>query len=291
MNRRTALVFGVAIGATAVGTGLSGKAMAQAGRRTGNISAIPRDVLALLDPILDADLLILSDLGPDTYYVISQFDDQGSGEPVFIRKAGNGEPVIISDTRSLPLELTLGIGGFNAAAGASTIDFDAAGYTIDPHDLGAYVSGGQRAPSADIDLKVGNGAKDNLGMVSKDAPGTNHGRLACAWAVNRVVASTLGRPIGGGLSTANMVQVLKARHAKVSEQSAPPGAVIISPTEQTGGRANIGHVGLLGTNGNIFSNSSSQGRWEQNFSISSWKSYYGGKGLTVQFYRLDGDYF
>jgi hypothetical protein len=291
MNRRTALVFGATIGATVVGAGFSGKATAQVGRRTGNISGIPSDVVALLDPTLDADLLILSDLGPDTYYVISQFGDQGTGEPVFIRKPGNGEPVIISDTRALPLELTLGIGGFNAAAGASTIDFDVAGYTLDPHDLSAYVSGGQRAPSADIDVKVGSTAKEKLGMGSKDAPGTNHGRLACAWAVNRVVTTALGRPIGGGLSTANMVQVLKARHAKVSEQSAPPGAVIISPTEQSGGHANIGHVGLLGADGKIFSNSSNDGQWEQNFSVSSWKSYYGGKGLTVQFYRLDGDYF
>lgn len=113
---------------------------------------------------------------------------------------------------------------------------------------------------------------------------TNRGRRACAWAVNRLVTFALGRPVGGGLATAEMVKVLRTRDFPVSRTAAQPGAIIISPT--TGTR--IGHVGIFGEGNLIYSNSSDLGNWSQSHTIAKWNSDYGaGKGLTVEFYHLN----
>ena len=113
---------------------------------------------------------------------------------------------------------------------------------------------------------------------------TKKGKLACAWAVNRIAKFALGSQIGGGLQTAAMIKVLRASHGLVAEGNAVPGCVIISPTQ--GG--NIGHVGVFGAGMKIYSNSSSAGMWLQTHSLTQWKNYYGAKkGLQVHFYQLN----
>ena len=291
MNRRSFMRYAGGFGlGLAVASNRSVSAQTNASQPD-RLAGVPDEVRILLDPAMEADLLDLVDLGPDTYYIIAQHDAEGSGEPVFIRHPGGGDAVIIDDTRALPLEIVLGLAVGNAASGAASIDLDLRQYALQDGDVQAYVATGDRAPAADIDSRMHRTAQFNLDLNSKDAPGTNRGRLACAWAVNLITSKALGRPIGGGLATANMIKVLQARHSKVAGNSAPPGSVIISPTEYRGGRANVGHVGIVGADGDVFSNSSSRGRWEKNFTIDRWTSYYGGKGLTVQFFRLDGDYF
>jgi hypothetical protein len=267
-------------------------ALAGAGALLANRSAaaqeaeLPAPVKELLDPALQFEILDQKPFGSSTYYVISQYEDEhGSGEPVVIRHPEAGEPVIVADYRSLPEILT-------TSADAATDSIGLSQFTLSPSDLAVVPSDlTTSSVSAGIDAKVFAAARDNINMDSKQAPGTNGGRLACAWAVNRIVKMALGKEIGGGLATANMITVLVARHLKVNEDSITPGTIVISPTEYRNGRANVGHVGIVGESNQIYSNSSPRGRWEQNFSIASWRRYYAGKGLSVQFFRLDGIYF
>ncbi len=127
-------------------------------------------------------------------------------------------------------------------------------------------------------------AVQNVGMNTANAPDTNGGTLACAWAVNEVVRlSQRGRPIGGETSTADMNAKLKAgAGTPVSEAQATPGSIIISPTEGS----QHGHVGILGRDGDIYSNSSRDKQFEKNWIVSNWKKYYSGKGLKVLFYNV-----
>jgi hypothetical protein len=101
--------------------------------------------------------------------------------------------------------------------------------------------------------------------------------------VNEIVKIALGHPIGGDASTAEMYGALKAGKGKeVAEKDVTPGTVIISPTVSD---ANHGHVGIMGEAGRIYSNSSADAKWEQNFNLEGWKAYYRGrKGLGVYFY-------
>ena len=60
------------------------------------------------------------------------------------------------------------------------------------------------------------------------------------------------------------------------------GAAEISPTEE----AKVGHVGIVGANDQIYSNSSAHGLFEQNYDVATWRGYYQGKGLSVHFFNL-----
>ncbi len=112
-------------------------------------------------------------------------------------------------------------------------------------------------------------------------PETNGGTLACAWAVNRIVKRALGAPVGGGLSTFEMAAVLRKKDQLCE---APfPGAIVISPTG-----AKVGHVGIVGAGGAIYSNSSNRERWEQNYTVTSWyQRFRDTKGLPVHFFQLN----
>jgi hypothetical protein len=115
-------------------------------------------------------------------------------------------------------------------------------------------------------------------------PACKQGRLACAWAVNRIVSDIFGRPVGGHLSTINMYDVLRTNDRPLPASEYGPGCIIISPTA---GNA-IGHVGIVGRGDDIYSNSSSRGRWEQNFSIESWiRRYQEQLGLKIHRFELN----
>jgi len=55
------------------------------------------------------------------------------------------------------------------------------------------------------------------------------------------------------------------------------GNVIISPTGSGNGKIR-GHVGIIGENGKIMSNSSANGLWEENFTVKKWVDLYRGVG-------------
>jgi hypothetical protein len=145
------------------------------------------------------------------------------------------------------------------------------------------------SPNEDINQRIVDMARKCVGLPTADVPGTNHGRLACAWAVNEVARRALGKPVGGGLSTADMYAVLKSHDSAVNMTNIRGGEIVISPTTGT----HVGHVGIVGPKGRtikdtkIYSNSSSLREFEQNYTIASWKAYFSGKDLPVLFFDLD----
>jgi hypothetical protein len=66
---------------------------------------------------------------------------------------------------------------------------------------------------------------------------------------------------------------------QVDPNNPPPGAIIISPSQ--GDLA--GHVGIVGYNGLVYSNSSSDGTWEQNYTLAGWHDAFDGSSGTYAF--------
>ncbi|UFP97216.1 hypothetical protein [Gloeobacter morelensis] len=130
-------------------------------------------------------------------------------------------------------------------------------------------------------------AKDQLNkFCTRNIEGTKNGRLGCAAAVNGIVQIATGKQVGGGLSTALMDAAMRnGSGTAISSSQAVAGDIVISPTVGD----NTGHVGFCLSNGCtvIGSNSSNVGCYKQNFTLSSWLSYYQSKkGLAVKFYRV-----
>jgi hypothetical protein len=120
-------------------------------------------------------------------------------------------------------------------------------------------------------------------LSSKNAPGTSNGKLACAWAVNEIAQESLGRRIGGGLSTIRMYGALRLS-ADIMRDAPEPGDIVISPTQ---GRV-VGHVGIvLDADGRIASNSSARALFVQNYSLASWReAFVTRKRLEMHVFRI-----
>jgi hypothetical protein len=119
-------------------------------------------------------------------------------------------------------------------------------------------------------------------LSTADVKGTCSGRLACAWAVNYIAQVALGSPVGGGRSTINMQGALRTSVVWQSVVDEPlAGDIVISPTD---GRT--GHVGILGDGGRIYSNSSTQRGWRQNYTVENWRHrFHDQLQLDVLIYR------
>lgn len=258
---------------------------------------IPGDVDKILDPSMHKELFDTLTVGSATYYFIDQYDDQ-DGEPVIVRQVQGQAPQIVSDI--LPQDETAG----GAAPGMSGKLGERlkAIRGIEEDDTGAAGAAPAGAgPSSQTQLNdllrmqaencADTGHQDHLS--SANAPGTSNGKLACAWAVNRVAKMALGKQIGGGLATADMVIVLRDKHIATADLVS--GCVVISPTVDTPNGRNIGHVGIVGLVNTanprqtpIYSNSSGRARFEQNFTFDSWiRRYKDQKGLSVELFQLD----
>ncbi len=127
-------------------------------------------------------------------------------------------------------------------------------------------------------------AVDNLNSSS----GPGGGNLACAWAVNRILRGAVGRTFDhNGTSSMDAelrMGVSSGTVERIAREDVQPGDIIISPTE--GNR--IGHVGIMGENGLIYSNSSSSKQWKQNYNLATWDERYKSpsRNLQVNFYRV-----
>ena len=249
---------------------------------------IPNKIRAFLDSELSSEIKSKVVDGSDTYYLINQWNSEGGGQ-ILLREDGLGQvSVIAADTvvlpgaaSKVPKAVAEKLAPFSLA-GKRRLDDEYA----EPIDLTGLTSADLRA----LLLKQ---AKLADGKLDTDVPGTDGGALACAWAVNEVARRAFGRPIGGGLSTIAMYEVLEAKHHKVTaEDAALAGMVIISPTH--GSR--IGHVGILGDipqSGNrnetlIYSNRSSLHQFGHYYTLEHWKQYYGHhQSLPVDFFDPD----
>jgi hypothetical protein len=98
-------------------------------------------------------------------------------------------------------------------------------------------------------------AVNSKGMSSKEAAGTNNGRLACAWAVSKVLnkAGIMGDTILGCDALEAKLKGIGAK--EVSIDQAPAGAIVFVG----GGGGSGAHVGVRVGEGKDLSNSSSRG--------------------------------
>lgn len=128
---------------------------------------------------------------------------------------------------------------------------------------------------------------------SRDGP--DRGNLACVWAVRHLAHQVLDRWITRTDGTAVLYPELRGcMGPSLPQEDVPAGGIVISPTKtRPNGTRNVGHVGLLGPETAdaderlIYSNSSARARWEQNFTLGSWRQrYVEQKGLEMHFYKL-----
>jgi len=233
---------------------------------------------------MNRKLVAMTTFKKTTHWVINQVGPEEGGQSLLRRKDNNTE-IVTSDTSVFPIRASEKV----PAAVAAELNKAHPGLVSS-----AGPGGNAPTPGTDINAKMFETAKAFVGHDTSTVPGTEHGNLACAWAVNQVARLALGKPIssdGGGkngLGTSGMFDVLRAHHTKLnSANAASPGTIIIAPTVG----AKHGHVGIVGQNNQVFSNRSVPGVFAQNFTVQSFTSRYTGKGLQVLFFDLKRDQF
>ena len=163
----------------------------------------------------------------------------------------------------------------------------------DDSENGSGAGGGQPTPPVSVDQASAAGGRTladaaiaNAGKLNSNiGPQTDYGNLGCAWAVDQIVKATTGIDFNT-LSTSEMYNELRnGMGIPVDANNPPPGSIIISPTTDNG---SIGHVGIVGYDGLVYSNSSRDGLWEQNYTVSSWNRYFDGRTGTFAFVLKTG---
>ncbi|QPF91200.1 phage tail tip lysozyme [Bradyrhizobium commune] len=245
---------------------------------------VPSAVAQVLDPDLNYRVIAHAALGGATFWAVDQFTENGG--QVLVKLDGNGTAsVLASDTTIFPLQSGLVPAPVLAQLSA---DFDATAVPAGPGPAPV----GVQPPATDNEVcaRIFAKAKEcDDTLVTRDVPHTNHGRVACAFAVNNVVEQAIGHPVGGGLSTAAMGDILAKSLTPAPEGQITAGMIIISPTHGS----NVGHVGIVGEVKDpinktvIYSNSSSKGVFSHSFTFGSWKNFYRDrKNLPVFLYAL-----
>lgn len=100
--------------------------------------------------------------------------------------------------------------------------------------------------------------------------------VGCSDTASYVIMAALGPVIKHTISTADLFNQMNKSKNFVRIKEFLPGCVIISPTvigKQPGGLTN-GHVGVVGEDNEILSNSSATGLLTQNFTVDSWVKRY-----------------
>jgi hypothetical protein len=242
-------------------------------------SRVPPAVAKILDPDLTHRVIARANAGNATFWVIDQFSDEG-GQALVKQESGKDPVILATDTSIFPLKAGLVIPSVAAQLSAS---FDGTPTTPLPIEMPTVAND-------EVDTRVFAKAKEcDETLVTRNVPNTNRGRLACAFAVNEVVRRAVGKPVGGGLSTAAMGEILASTQTALPEVQISPGMIVISPTH--GG--NVGHVGIIGevkipvSATVIYSNSSNRGVFSHAFTLGKWKAFYRDhKGLPIFFYAL-----
>lgn len=161
---------------------------------------------------------------------------------------------------------------------------------LGPEATNQFKSDSNQPTAGTANAKILEQATVALNESSRSGP--DGGNLACAWMVNKILKRSVGFKVNGDSTTTMNTEfkrlVASGRAEKIPLKSAQPGDVIISPTTWSPKR-NTGHVGIVGQNGSIFSNSSKNAQWESNYDMSRWLGYYKkDKGLDTFAYRILG---
>lgn len=112
--------------------------------------------------------------------------------------------------------------------------------------------------------------------------------LGCADSVSSVIKSVFPTAIPGSVSTAELNNQLKASPFFFKPKDIRPGDIIISPTGMgKTGKIKNGHVGIVGEDDEIMSNSSATGLWTTNYTFPTWiKRYREQGGYPLIIYRV-----
>jgi cell wall-associated NlpC family hydrolase len=139
----------------------------------------------------------------------------------------------------------------------------------------AMVDGFER-PAASVNQRVMQAAEELRGMSTRNGPGG--GNVACAFAVNKVLARAGVPTLGANPNYVPSVEeaLRGGRGRQVSPSEARPGDIVVSPGQS--------HVGIYLGEGRVLSNSSSRAafRWESGLNFDG---YYGGGQSRI--YRLN----
>jgi len=147
--------------------------------------------------------------------------------------------------------------------------------------------GGQPTPPQTVDgasaasgQSLADAAIANVGKLNSNiGPQTDYGNRGCAWAVDQIVKAQTGLDFNT-LSTAEMYNELRnGTGIAVDPNNPPPGAIIISPTEGD----ITGHVGIVGYDGLVYSNSSATATWSQNYTVAGWHRFFDARSGTFAF--------
>lgn len=123
----------------------------------------------------------------------------------------------------------------------------------DVTDAGGNISSGEKG---NIPARIAQAAKESEGMATNKAPGTQNGKLACAWAVNAVLNRAGIKTLGGNCSLAvacHEADLQSGRGQLIKDRSqARAGDIALIPGA---------HIGICENDGctRILSNSSSKG--------------------------------
>jgi hypothetical protein len=120
-------------------------------------------------------------------------------------------------------------------------------------------------------------AQHYLGFSTKNISGTNHGKDACAYMVNRILQDAIGRGYGDGFSVPTLVDALDVDTANVQKLGtnaslAQPGDIVVEDGTDKANEWNpssdaYAHIGICANSGcsEIYSNSTSQTQFMNNF--------------------------
>lgn len=106
----------------------------------------------------------------------------------------------------------------------------------------------------------------------------------CAEALNTVIEQATGLNIGGGYSTYLMYHSILNNPKRFIRRYVPQkGYLVISPSGY--GKGN-GHCGIISDNGNIMSNNSDTGLWNEHLSIITWNRTFKARGFPVYYFEV-----
>lgn len=128
--------------------------------------------------------------------------------------------------------------------------------------------------------KIYNTAVANLGQHLTLDPSVAF-EVGCAEAVSKVLqlAGVQGIPQRGYAGTDDLFQWLKVNKNFVQTAQPQWGGIVVSPTIGS----NHGHCGIILKRG-IASNDSSNGKFNENYSVDSWVNVFENKGLATYYF-------
>jgi len=245
----------------------------------------PTSVVALLDPSLNFTVLARIASGAAIFWLFTLSAEHGG--QVLIREDSAGAAIVAQGTTLLPLPDGLVPADVRTQLNALS----------EPDDPTPLQPGGETAVEK-IAAAIFARAKQRDGnLITRTVPNTNHGRLACAFAVNKVVLEAIGRAVQLdhgqlGLNSDAMARELESKHKRIGESEIIPGAILVALSS---GRTH-GHVGIVGEalggglDNLIYANSSNKGVFEHHYHLSSrpsWHAFFGGtEKLETRFYLM-----